>query len=202
MGYDGVLTPVEYVIDPAPPPPASTTIYDYRSEGEELRAQQGQRALPRPSIPREVSAEDVREDGASTILQGARTAGIVGRIDFRLSDDGRMPYFLEINALPSAWSRARGIYASAELRRPAPSTATIGNIIQSAAKRYKIKDSARRQGQAARARAARLRVGFTYNVKRVDSPRWMPRRTVRPSMTRPRPRSRPSARPLPRGATR
>jgi D-alanine-D-alanine ligase len=87
----------------------------------------------------------------------------LGRIDFRLSDAG-VPYFLEINALPSLEPGA-GIYAAAELEG-LHLDGVIGSIIQSAAKRYKIKDSARRQGKPTR-KSGPLRVGFTYNVKRV-----------------------------------
>ncbi|HME92553.1 MAG TPA: ATP-grasp domain-containing protein, partial [Myxococcaceae bacterium] len=87
----------------------------------------------------------------------------LGRIDFRLSADG-VPYFLEINALPSLEPGA-GIYAAAALEG-LQFDGVISAIVNSAAKRYRIRDSARRQGKPTR-KSGPLRVGFAYNVKRI-----------------------------------
>jgi D-alanine--D-alanine ligase len=87
----------------------------------------------------------------------------LGRIDFRLSDAG-VPFFLEINALPSLEAGA-GIYASAALEGMHVD-GVIESVITSAAKRHRIKDSSRRQGRPAR-KTGPLRVGFSFNVKRV-----------------------------------
>ncbi|EAU63101.1 D-alanine--D-alanine ligase family protein, partial [Stigmatella aurantiaca] len=155
--YDGVLSPVEYVIDPAATVGRKYPIYDY-----ELKTKH--HSAVRVRAPANISAktaEDVRKM-AQTIFQVLDCRDL-GRIDFRLSDAG-VPYFLEINALPSLEPGA-GIYASAELDG-LHLDGVINSIIQSAAKRYKIKDSARRQGKPAR-KTGPLRVGFTYNVKRV-----------------------------------
>src|SRR5689334_336431 len=94
---------------------------------------------------------------------GALECRDLGRIDFRLSDAG-VPYFLEINALPSLEPGA-GIYAAAELEG-LHLDGVLNSIITSAAKRYKIRDSARRQGKPTR-KTGPLRVGFAYNVKRI-----------------------------------
>lgn len=155
--YDGVLTPVEYVIDPAATAGRKYSIYDYDLKVKNYNA-------VRVRAPANISAktaEDVRKM-AQTIFRVLDCRDL-GRIDFRLSDAG-VPYFLEINALPSLEPGA-GIYAAAEMEG-LHLDGVIGNIIQSAAKRYKIKDSARRQGKPAR-KSGPLRVGFTYNVKRV-----------------------------------
>ncbi|MFY1825928.1 D-alanine--D-alanine ligase family protein [Myxococcus fulvus] len=155
--YDGVLTPVEYVVDPAVTAGRRYAIYDYELKTKKESAVS---VLAPARIPAR-TAEDVRKM-AQKIYQ-ALDCRDLGRIDFRLSDAG-VPYFLEINALPSLEPGA-GIYASAELDG-LHLDGVINSIIQSAAKRYKIKDSSRRQGKPAR-KTGPLRVGFTYNVKRV-----------------------------------
>src|SRR5687767_9047651 len=86
----------------------------------------------------------------------------LGRIDFRLSDAG-VPYFLEINALPSLEPGA-GIYASAALEG-LHFDGVIGAVIDSAARRYKIKDGGRSSRRPTR--KGPLKVGFTFNVKRI-----------------------------------
>lgn len=155
--YDGVLAPVEYVIDPAATAGRKYSIYDY-----DLKVKNDSAVSVRaPAHVPVKTAEDVRKM-AQTIFRVVDCRDL-GRIDFRLSDAG-VPYFLEINALPSLEPGA-GIYAAAELEG-LHLDGVIGSIIQSAAKRYKIKDSARRQGKPAR-KSGPLRVGFTYNVKRV-----------------------------------
>jgi D-alanine-D-alanine ligase len=155
--FDGVLTPVEYVIDPAATEGRKYAIYDYDLKVKNYKAV----SVRAPANIPAKTAEDVRKM-AQTIFKVLDCRDL-GRIDFRLSDAG-VPYFLEINALPSLEPGA-GIYASAELEG-LHLDGVIGSIIQSAAKRYKIKDSARRQGKPAR-KTGPLRVGFTYNVKRV-----------------------------------
>ncbi len=155
--YDGVLSPVEYVIDPAATEGRKYQIYDY-----DLKVKRDSAVSVRApaQIPAR-TAEDMRKM-AQTIFRVLDCRDL-GRIDFRLSDAG-VPYFLEINALPSLEPGA-GIYASAELEG-LHLDGVINSIIQAAAKRNKIKDSARRQGKPAR-KTGPLRVGFTYNVKRV-----------------------------------
>ena len=93
-----------------------------------------------------------------------------------------MPYFLEINALPSLEPGA-GIYAAAELEG-LHFDGVIGSVIQSAARRYGIKDSPRRQGKpAAEDRAA---AGGLHLQREADqAQRRRRRRTPRPSTTRP-----------------
>lgn len=155
--YEGVLCPVEYVVDPAATVGRKYPIYDY-----ELKVKKdGAVSVRAPANIPVKTAEDVRKM-AQTIFRVLDCRDL-GRIDFRLSDAG-VPYFLEINALPSLEPGA-GIYASAALEG-LHLDGVIGSIIQSAAKRYKIKDSARRQGKPAR-KSGPLKVGFSYNVKRV-----------------------------------
>ncbi|RKH05896.1 ATP-grasp domain-containing protein [Corallococcus sp. CA047B] len=155
--YDGVLTPVEYIIDPEVSAGRKYAIYDYelKTRHEKVVSVRAPANIP-PKI-----AEDVRKM-AQKILQVLDCRDL-GRLDFRLSDAG-VPYFLEINALPSLEPGA-GIYSAAELEG-LHLDGVINSIIQSAAKRYKIRDSSRRQGKPAR-KSGPLRVGFAFNVKRV-----------------------------------
>jgi D-alanine-D-alanine ligase len=97
--------------------------------------------------------------------QIVRTIGMrdVGRIDFRLSDEGRL-YFLEINALPSLEPGA-SVFAAAR-REGLSFDQTIGHVVKSAAVRWGLAPPA---GTARKRLQDQLRIGFTYNMKRVDS---------------------------------
>ncbi|QQR41596.1 ATP-grasp domain-containing protein [Myxococcus xanthus] len=155
--YDGVLSPVEYVIDPAVTQGRKYAIYDYALK----TSREGTVSVRAPAQIPPRTAEDVRRMAQK--VYRALDCRDLGRIDVRLSDAG-VPYFLEINALPSLEPGA-GIYAAAELDG-LHLDGVINSIITSAAKRYKIKDSSRRQGKPAR-KSGPLRVGFSFNVKRV-----------------------------------
>jgi D-alanine--D-alanine ligase len=152
----GVLAPVEYVVDPKQR--GRYAIYDFalktlHSDAVTVKA------------PADLSRAQVTE-----LMAAARTVFRVtdcrdlGRIDFRLGDDGLI-YFLEINALPSLEPGA-GIYAAAALEG-LHFDGTLEAVINSAATRYQLKD----QRSTSRARPTRrtgpLKVGFTFNVKRV-----------------------------------
>jgi D-alanine-D-alanine ligase len=86
----------------------------------------------------------------------------LGRIDLRLGEDGRL-YFLEVNALPSLEPGA-GIYAAAALEG-LHADGVLAAVIQSATARWGIQDQRTRRGRPRR--TERLKVGFTFNVKRV-----------------------------------
>ena len=104
LGDEGVLLPVEYVIDPAAR--SRYNIYDYR-----LKITEPSKVAVRcpAELPRDVLAR-LRGDLARPAV---RALGMrdVGRIDFRLGEDGRI-YLLEVNALPSLEPGA-GIFAAA-----------------------------------------------------------------------------------------
>ncbi|MFZ5468365.1 MAG: D-alanine--D-alanine ligase family protein [Myxococcota bacterium] len=155
--FGGVLAPVEYVIDEKLASQRRYAIYDY-----ELKTKQDKAVSVRaPAQIPEETAEEMRRT-AKKIFQ-ALDCRDLGRIDFRLSDAG-VPYFLEINALPSLEEGA-GIYVAAELEG-LHFDAVIDSVISSAAKRYKIKDSKRASSRPAR-KVGPLKVGFTFNVKRI-----------------------------------
>lgn len=151
----GVLQPVEYVIDEAAAG-RRYAIYDY-----ELKTRLD--ALVSVRAPAKV-----KRGQAERIHQLCRTAyrvlGIrdLGRIDLRLGDDGQL-HFLEINALPSLEAGA-GIYAAAALEG-LHADGVLGAVIESAVRRFNIVDAGARRGRPRR--ADRLKVGFTFNVKRV-----------------------------------
>lgn len=155
--YDGVLCPVEYVVDAQLAGDRKYRIYDYDLK---TRSEKAVAVRAPAQVSKEVS-EDVRTMAQKVI--GALDCRDLGRIDFRLSDAG-IPYFLEVNALPSLEPGA-GIYAAAELEG-LHFDKVIESVIESAAKRFGLKDSARRQGKPTR-KSGPLRVGFTFNVKRV-----------------------------------
>lgn len=154
--FDGVLSPVEYVIDPALSKGRRYSIYDYelkttRDEAVSVRA---------PAAIDEDMSERIRKM-ARTVIKKLDCKDL-GRVDFRLSDAG-VPYFLEINALPSL-EQGAGIYAAAALEG-LHFDGVIDAVIQNAAKRYKIKDKPR--GLSRPTRRGPLKVGFTFNVKRI-----------------------------------
>jgi D-alanine-D-alanine ligase len=155
--FDGVLAPVEYLVDPKLAAGRKYQIYDY-----DLKTKFGDEVSVRApaAIPRDVS-DSIRRTAQEVfhILD----CKDLGRIDFRLTDSGQA-YFLEINELPSLEPGA-SIYASGALEG-LHFDAVIDSILSSAAKRYNIRDSARRQGKPTR-KSGPLRVGFAYNVKRI-----------------------------------
>ncbi len=84
----------------------------------------------------------------------------LGRIDWRLADDGSV-YFLEVNALPSLEPGA-GIYLSGALAGLTRTADVLDAVIASAARRHGLVVAA-----SPFARAKKLKVGLTYNLKRV-----------------------------------
>jgi D-alanine-D-alanine ligase len=154
-GDEGVLLPVDYVIEPGAR--SRYNLYDYRLKTTE--AHRVQVRCP-PELPRDLAS---RLRGVAKLA--ARTLGIrdMGRIDFRFGEDGRM-YLLEVNALPSL-ERGASTYAAAA-REGLDYEAALGAIIASAARRQGLVVPA---GGRRRRPPEPLRIGFTYNVKRVDS---------------------------------
>ena len=155
LGDEGILMPVDYVIDPS----ARTrfNIYDYR-----LKSADAGRVSVRcpPDLQRDVVAR-LRALAKTAV----RTLGIrdLARIDFRLGEDGRI-YLLEVNALPSLEPGASTFSAAA--REGLDYDATLGAVVASAARRQGL--TVPQQGRRRRLPEP-LRIGFSYNVKRVDS---------------------------------
>ncbi len=152
----GVLQPVEYLVDEGARAARRYAIYDY-----ELKTRLDKLVSVRaPARVTRAQAARIQEQAATVY----RVLGVrdLGRIDFRLAEDGQA-HVLEVNALPSLEPGA-GIYASAALEG-LHADAVIGAVIQSATRRWGLQDQKARRGRPRR--TERLKVGFTFNVKRV-----------------------------------
>jgi D-alanine-D-alanine ligase len=154
---NGILAPVEYVIDPKASETRKYPIYDY-----ELKTKLDSLVSVRtPAEMPLLTLEHITR--ASQVVFRELNCRDLGRLDFRLSDDGHL-YFLEINALPSLEPGA-GIYAAAALEG-LDFDGVICAVVRSAQLRQGLLDSQRRQSKPAR-RSGPLKIGFTFNVKRV-----------------------------------
>jgi D-alanine-D-alanine ligase len=152
----GVLQPVEYVLDEAATAGRRYAIYDY-----ELKTKLERHVSVRaPASLKRSQAERIRQ--LSETVYRVLEVRDLGRIDFRVGEDGQV-YFLEVNALPSLEPGA-GIYAAAALEG-LHTDGVLGAVIQSATARWGIVDHRARRGRPRR--IERLKVGFTFNVKRV-----------------------------------
>jgi D-alanine-D-alanine ligase len=154
-GDEGVLLPVDYLVDPSAK--SRFNLYDYR-----LKSAEASKVSVRcpPELPRDVISRLQAISKSATRALGMRD---VGRVDFRLGEDGRI-YLLEVNALPSL-ERGASLFAASG-REALTYAETLQSIVESAARRQGlvVKPGARR-----RRPAEPLRIGFTFNVKRVDS---------------------------------
>jgi D-alanine-D-alanine ligase len=153
----GVLTPVEYVIEESELSKRRYRIYDYdlKSVHYDAVSVRCPAQLPGHVLER---AQDMARKAYRAL--GCRD---LGRIDFRVAEDGQV-YFIEINALPSLEPGA-GIYAAAALEG-LHTDGVLGKVVESAVARWGINDPRRRQGRPPR-KTGPLRVGFTFNVKRI-----------------------------------
>lgn len=153
---EGVLTPVEYVIDPTAR--SKFNLYEYRLKNRD--ASKVSVRCP-PALPRDVQ---VRLRVLSRKVVRALGLRDVARIDFRLGDDGRI-YFLEVNALPSLEVGA-GLFSSSQ-REGLDYSSTITAIVNSAAVRWKLlPNQTQKSTGKSPEKSDQLRVGFTFNVKR------------------------------------
>jgi D-alanine-D-alanine ligase len=155
LGDEGVLMPVDYVVEPSAR--NRFNIYDYR-----LKSADAGRVSVRcpPDLPRDVVSRLRSLTKTATRSLGVRD---LARIDFRLGEDGRI-YLLEVNALPSLEPGASTFSATA--REGMDYNATLGAVVMSAARRQGL--MVPQQGRRRRPPEP-LRIGFSYNVKRVDS---------------------------------
>jgi D-alanine-D-alanine ligase len=153
---EGVLAPVEYVIDDSELSKRRYRIYDYDLKSVHHQAVNVRCPAVFPAHILERSQEMAR--------RAYKALGVrdLGRVDFRVAEDGQV-YFIEINALPSLEPGA-GIYAAAGLEG-LHTDGVLAKIVESAVARWSIKDPRRPASRPPR--KGPLRVGFTYNVKRV-----------------------------------
>ena len=186
LGDEGVMMPVEYVIDPAAR--SKFNIYDYRLKN--TAAEKVSVRCP-AELPRDVLARLRTISKTAVRVLGMRD---VGRIDFRLGEDGRI-YFLEVNALPSLEPGA-SIFAASKREEGLSYEQTIAQVVKSAGVRWGLHPadapSKKKQiGQAAH------RIHLQHEARRFQGRATTPR----PNTIRPRP-STPSAPRSSRSATR
>jgi D-alanine-D-alanine ligase len=151
-----VLTPVEYVFDEAELSKRKYRIYDYDLKSVNYNAVAVRCPADFPSHILERAQEMARKTYKALGIRD------LGRIDFRVADDGQV-YFIEINALPSLEPGA-GIYAAAALEG-LHTDGVLAKVVESAVARWGVTDP--RKARSRPPRKGPLRVGFTYNVKRV-----------------------------------
>lgn len=155
---EGVLAPVEYVIDSSVR--SKYNLLDYRLKNRDSNKVK----LRCPAeLPRDVIARLRVLTKQIVRLLAIRD---VARIDYRLAEDGRI-YFLEVNALPALDHSSSVMLAT---RREGLSfDATINAILASSAMRWKLlpsEDAKRKQNKVQRAAERKVRIGFAFNVKR------------------------------------
>lgn len=150
----GILPAAEYEFDQTVVGNRKYVIYDYSLKQVEYDA-------VTVRAPAELSTATQRE--LVTMSRDAISAlGIrdLGRLDFRVRDDGRA-YFIEANALPSLEPGA-GIYVSAALEGCDTIDAVLSTVIKSACARQGIPVRGK-----SRSSKRPLRVGLTFNLKRI-----------------------------------
>lgn len=145
----GVLPAAQYEYDV---PAGGRRIYDYRLkqlESDKVNV----------VVPARLSAAVLNEieQASRTVFQALQIRDL-GRIDFRLADDGTL-YFLEANALPSL-EQGAAIYETAALVGLKSPSSLFEAVLHSAVERQHIKPAANGKRQT-------LRVGLTFNLKRV-----------------------------------
>ncbi len=127
-------------------------IYDYTLKHEDSDAVTVRVPAPIP----EPLAERIR--GYTRVALDVLKLRDLGRMDFRVSDDGRV-YFLEANALPSLEPGA-SLYAAAALVGLETPAALLGRVVESAVHRHE---------RSIPGRARALQVGLVYNLKRAKA---------------------------------
>ncbi len=151
----GVLSPIEYIFSDEILKSRRYPIYDY-----ELKNSLSDHVSV--GIPTDIPDHIIKriKHYADTVFNVLNIKDL-GRADFRITPNFDV-YFIEINALPSLEPGA-GIYLSAAQEGLTDIASVLDVVIKSAVKRFKI--SPRKKTRKIDTR--HLRVGFTYNEKRV-----------------------------------
>jgi D-alanine-D-alanine ligase len=153
-GTGGVLEAAEYSYEVRASEGRKYDIYDYRMK--QLDPDSVHLQAPAALSPEE------KEHTVQLSRRIFRTIGVrdFGRIDYRMGSDGKL-YFIEVNALPSL-EAGSSIYLSAEATGvQGGMDGVLDAIVRSAADRFSTgKPKAKRRG---------LKVGLTFNLKRVAS---------------------------------
>jgi len=154
----GVLEPAQYIFDPAYTGNRKFQIYDYdlKTTGSDAVS---------VKVPADIDPEiRHRAMESARVIFKALDVRDVGRIDFRLADDGWL-YFIEVNALPSLEPGA-SLYAAGALAGLSSTESVLDCILRSAADRFGLSVKRSRTPR----RRQPLRVGITFNLKHAASP--------------------------------
>jgi D-alanine-D-alanine ligase len=160
IGVDGILDPVEYVIDPQFS--GLYNVYDYQLKNVKfdhvtLRTAE----LPAPVI--------ARIQSLTRRIVRALDLKDFARCEFRVTppapSHGYEVHFLAVNALPSL-EPGGSVFIGAR-QRGADYDGVIRAIVKSACRRRGL--SALEQSAAKKPKKAALRVGFAFNIKRIDA---------------------------------
>lgn len=151
---NGIMEPLEYVFDGAEVSKRKYQIYDYTLKNEMA----DQVNIRCPAHISEDTKKQIQEYGKRVVDK----LGIkdLARIDFRITEDG-VPYFIEINALPSL-EKGAGLYEAAIQAGLKNELEVIDSIIKSAEARFNLKS-----GPKKRRKSSKLRIGFAFNQKRL-----------------------------------
>jgi len=152
----GVLEPAQYTFD-LRNTDRRYNIYDYDLKQTHFNAVHVR--VP-ADIPEEVRS--LAMDHSRRVIRALNIKD-AARVDFRLTPEGELT-FIEVNALPS-FEPGASIYASAELAGFDTLDKVIGAVVESACERNAIDPRVTRRRQ----RRAPVRVGFTFNLRRVDN---------------------------------
>lgn len=156
--YQGILEPAQYEYGAEIAARRRYNIYDY-----EMKITYHSAVTVR--VPANISA-DQREAAFAFSQRAIRALGIrdAARIDFRIDRSGQLQ-FIEINALPS-FEPGSSIYTSAALAGLGTMDGVMEAIVASTSERFGI--NLPRLGKS-RQKRKRVRVGLTFNLRRVDS---------------------------------
>jgi D-alanine--D-alanine ligase len=154
LGSDGILEPVEYVIDPQAS--GLYNVYDYN-----LKNVKPEHVTVRPATQPQPVLDRI-QSLTRRIVRGLDLKDI-GRCEFRVTpkgtENGHEVHFLAVDALPSL----EPIFVSATLRG-IDYDAIIRAIVRSACRRRGLAA----EGPPKKPKKSALRVGLTYNMKRVN----------------------------------
>jgi len=152
----GILEPAQYLFD-IRNTDRRYEIYDYDLKQTHFNS-------VHVRVPAEIKPE-VRRQAMEYSLRSIRALNIrdAARVDFRLTPDGKL-YFIEVNALPS-FEPGASIYASAALAGYDTLDKVIGAVVESACERFSVNIPTAKRRQ----RRQRIKVGFTFNLRRVDN---------------------------------
>lgn len=146
----GLLAPVEHVVSELVRAGRRDVVLDFK-----LRSQPGAVSCVPADLPRDVRARLMK---AASVVASTFDLKDCAQIDFRLGDDGQ-PHFIEVNAIPSLERNAALFVAAAHEGLSFDSV--VRRIVDGAAQRSGLDPRKRRTPRRP------LRVGFSYNVKRV-----------------------------------